>query len=64
MAERHRRVMVETAQERVAIESAESRQIRCARTTECFRIKVQKVSLGDISLQAIPDAMHLNDGDR
>ncbi len=64
MGKRHRCVMMEAAQERVTIESTESRQIRGARATEGFGIQVQKVSLGDIGLQVIPDTVHLDDGDR
>ena len=44
MLERYRRVMVETAQERVAVKTAEAWHIRCPRTTEGLRIKIQKVS--------------------
>ena len=64
MGKRHGGVVVEAAQERVAVESAEPRHIRRAGTTEGFRIEVKKVSLCDISLEPIPGSMHLNDGDR
>ena len=48
----------------MAIKSAESRQIGGARATEGFRIKVQKVSLSNIGLHVIANAMYLNDGNR
>jgi len=64
MGKRNRSMMVETAQKRVAIESAESWQMRCACATESLRIEVKKVSFRNISLQAIPDSMHLDHSDR
>ena len=64
MGKRHRRMVVETAQKRVTIESTESRQIGRACTTEGFRIEVKKMSLRDVGLKAIADPMHLDDRNR
>lgn len=64
MGKRYSCMVVEAAEQYMAIESAESRQICGARATEGFRIKVQKVSLSDIGLHVIANAMYLNDGNR
>ena len=64
MGKRYSCMVVEAAEQYMAIESAESREISGARTTEGFRIKIQKVSLSNIGLHAIADAMDLNDGNR
>ena len=64
MGKRYRCMVVEAAEQYMAIESAESRQISGAGATESFRIKVQKVSLSDIGLHVIADAVHLDDGNR
>ena len=57
MGKRYSCMMVEAAEQYMAIESAESRQISGARATEGFRIKIQKVSLSNIGLHVIADAM-------
>ena len=64
MGKRYSCMVVEAAEQYMAIESAESRQISGAGATEGFRIKIQKVSLSNIGLHVIADAMYLNDGNR
>ena len=44
MAKRHCCVMMEAAQQRVAVESTKSGQMRGARATKGFGIQVEKVS--------------------
>jgi len=44
------RMVMKTTQDGVSIEPAETGDVRCAGAPECFRIKIEKVPLGDIGL--------------